>query len=163
MSALVVDLNLNRTIDHLASTKRTDLWAIRHKIPPAIRGLIRPSTAERRALLGCYYMQSVISIIYRKIDPMAYSAQVEDACKELDQAGEFQSDKLLVRLVQGQRMRERLGQGLKISIPDFGSEESLDPFVMFVEACQVELNSQKQDWPAELQSNCTYQLPHRLD
>ncbi|MCJ1281331.1 hypothetical protein MMC26_000650 [Xylographa opegraphella] len=75
---------------------------------------------ERRALLGCFYVTSVISACFRKSDAVRYTSYTEDCAQVLLGAGEHQSDIGLVAQVRLQHIIEGIGQSLPF-------DESRDP------------------------------------
>ncbi|KAI1138017.1 hypothetical protein F5Y05DRAFT_404330 [Hypoxylon sp. FL0543] len=65
---------------------------------------------ERRALCGVWYMTSIISLAFQRIDPPRYTPYIDQCVRELEAAQEFQTDSLLVHLVRIQHLSERIAQ-----------------------------------------------------
>jgi hypothetical protein len=61
---------------------------------------------ERRAVLGTFYLTSVISTSFRKVDPVRWTPWLSDCASALSEAHEHQSDGHLVQLVHMQRIMQ---------------------------------------------------------
>jgi hypothetical protein len=59
---------------------------------------------ERRAVLGTFYLTSVTSTSFRKVDTMRWTPWLAECASVLSEAQEYQSDSCLVQLVQMQRI-----------------------------------------------------------
>lgn len=73
-------------------------------------GLSRPeknlSTDERRAALGTFYLSSLLFTSFSKVDILQWSPWLADCSDTLAKLREYESDTLLVRLVQMQRITQ---------------------------------------------------------
>ncbi|KAI1415122.1 hypothetical protein F5Y13DRAFT_178523 [Hypoxylon sp. FL1857] len=65
---------------------------------------------ERRALCGVWYMTSIISLAFQRIDPPKYTPYIDQCLRELEAVGEYETDSLLVNLVRVQHLSERIAQ-----------------------------------------------------
>ncbi|OTA52036.1 putative C6 transcription factor [Hypoxylon sp. EC38] len=65
---------------------------------------------ERRALCGVWYMTSIISLAFQRIDSPRYTTYIDQCLRELEADGEYQTDLLLVHLVRIQHLSERIAQ-----------------------------------------------------
>ncbi|KAI8957604.1 hypothetical protein F5Y11DRAFT_77498 [Daldinia sp. FL1419] len=65
---------------------------------------------ERRALCGVWYMTSVVSLSFQRIEPPKYTSYVDQCLRELETDQEYGTDSLLVHLVRIQRLSERISQ-----------------------------------------------------
>ncbi|MCJ1393791.1 hypothetical protein MMC18_006667 [Xylographa bjoerkii] len=112
-AGLVLDLGLNKppaTIDR----HNLVLSAINgvHGLSAACHQ--RRTNEERRALLGCFYLTSVISACFRKFDAIRYTPYIEDCAQVLLAAGEHQGDIDLVAQVRLQHIIESIGQSIPL-------------------------------------------------
>lgn len=105
-----------------------------------------------RALAGCFYLTTVISGSFRSLEPQFNTPYILECCQKLEQAGEYQSDALLVQLVRLQEIRYRMGRS-------FPYDESVVPrrpdvpVDMFISAWQKELETFWVSLPAASQQN----------
>ncbi|MCJ1399647.1 hypothetical protein MMC11_002849 [Xylographa trunciseda] len=67
---------------------------------------------ERRVLLGCFYLTSVTSACFKKLDAVRYTPYIEECGQILLAAGEHQGDVDLVAKVRLQHIIESIGYGL---------------------------------------------------
>ncbi|CAK7230004.1 hypothetical protein SBRCBS47491_007440 [Sporothrix bragantina] len=117
-ASLVSDLGLTRPA-RLA--ERTDLMVL-HPNPPSPR-----THAERRLLLGLWYIRSCVALCFQKVEPMRFSPYMRQCLQELEDAHDAESDATLVALVRLQILSEKIGS--------FNSrEESVDEIPYFPRA-----------------------------
>ncbi|KAI1655964.1 hypothetical protein F4813DRAFT_365923 [Daldinia decipiens] len=108
--AMVGDMGLNRPPDSQTMPSRS----IIEETTILVRGMnIRKehTHAERRTLLGVFYISSVIRSIFRRTEPMEFTEYVGQCCNELTQAMDCSTDQLAVTLV---RMQHLVLQATKI-------------------------------------------------
>ncbi|KAI0848524.1 hypothetical protein F5Y00DRAFT_253436 [Daldinia vernicosa] len=107
---MVGDMGLNRLPDSQIMPPR----CIIKETTMLVRGMnIRRehTHAERRALLGVFYISSVIRSIFRRTEPMEFTDYMDQCCTELTQAINCSTDRLAVTLV---RMQNLIVQATKI-------------------------------------------------
>ncbi|KAI9837897.1 MAG: hypothetical protein M1837_002687 [Sclerophora amabilis] len=63
---------------------------------------------EQRAVAGCFYLSSSISMILEKLATFPHSAYIEDCCKSLREDPEYPTDKYLLYIVQIQHILEKI-------------------------------------------------------
>ncbi|KAI2467105.1 hypothetical protein F4781DRAFT_327724 [Annulohypoxylon bovei var. microspora] len=100
-NSLAADLGINRNAD---LQERTKLLQTNPEAPPA------RTNDERRALCGVWYMTSIISLAFQRIDPPRYTPYIDQCLRELEADEEYESDLLLIRLVRIQNLSERIAQ-----------------------------------------------------
>ncbi|KAF9635717.1 putative trna processing endoribonuclease protein [Lasiodiplodia theobromae] len=110
---------------------------------------------ERRALLGCFYLSTIVAQWAKRYDSLRYSAQFADVCRYLEEAEEYPSDRYLVYLVRLQCIVQRIER--KVPIDDF-TADTMIPIAMFVKALHGELNDFKKSLPADLADHPTMWL-----
>jgi hypothetical protein len=75
-----------------------------------IYGISRParllSNDERRAVLGTFYLTSVLFTSFRKVDVLQWSPWLTECCNTLVEARDYESDDHLVQIVQMQRIMQ---------------------------------------------------------
>ncbi|KAI1205588.1 uncharacterized protein F4807DRAFT_442303 [Annulohypoxylon truncatum] len=101
-NSLTADLGINRNPE---LQERTKLLQTNSEAPPPVR-----TNEERRALCGVWYMTSIISLAFQRIDPPRYTPYIDQCLRELEADGEYKSDLLLVQLVRIQNLSERIAQ-----------------------------------------------------
>ncbi|KAE8036862.1 hypothetical protein FH972_009495 [Carpinus fangiana] len=142
--ALVVDLGLNRKP---ASELDPKFASFAPRIAHGKNVVSNVSTPdERRALAGTYYVYSMISTSFSRLDSLRYSTQMEECCKALEKAAERPGDEKLCQLVRLQKMIEDIGNGS----PDESMESgSLDicPLSIYIKAWNTELENFWKDMP----------------
>ncbi|MCJ1431004.1 hypothetical protein MMC27_000354 [Xylographa pallens] len=140
-TGLVSDLGLNQPA---AKVDRHNfvLSAINgaaHGVPAASR---QRTNEERRALLGCFYVTSVISASFRRIDAVRYTSYIEDCAQVLLAAGEYQSDIDLVARVRLQHIVESIGQSIPFDGPN-DAKSTKPPIGLCIRSLRAELHSVK--------------------
>ncbi|KAI2604519.1 uncharacterized protein GGS25DRAFT_534938 [Hypoxylon fragiforme] len=91
-NSLVADLGINKPPD------------------PQDKARLLAGNAEKRALCGVWYMTSIISLAFQRIDPPKYTAYIDQCLKDLEVGKEYETDLLLVHLVRIQHFTERISQ-----------------------------------------------------
>jgi hypothetical protein len=100
--ALTTDLNIDRGTGICEKAQMED--AIRaYGVSQASKTLTHD---ERRAVLGTFYLTSVIFTSFRKVDAVHWTPWLADCANELSEAHDYQSDRQLVQLVHMQRIMQ---------------------------------------------------------
>ena len=86
---------------------------------------------------------------------MKYRKDIAAALYELEKVKESPSDILLVHLTRGQRLVERIEQGLDFD-PALQCPEATAPAVLYVKAFAGEINRARQAVPPEFKKNGTH-------
>lgn len=100
-NSLAADLGINKAPD---MQERTRLLQTNPEADEA------RTNDERRALCGVWYMTSIVSLAFQRIDPPRYTAYIDQCLRELEADEEYESDLLLVHLVRIQHLSERIAQ-----------------------------------------------------
>ncbi|KAL1649921.1 hypothetical protein SLS58_001297 [Diplodia intermedia] len=106
---------------------------------------------ERRALLGCFYLSTIVAQWAKRYDSLRYSAQLAGVCRHLEEAQEYPTDQYLVYLVRLQGIVQRIER--KVPIDDF-TTDTMIPIAMFVKALRGELDDFRRSLPADLANQC---------
>jgi len=61
---------------------------------------------ERRALLGTYYLATMLATCFKKLDSPRWTPWMEDCLHALEQGSEYESDAILVQMVRTQRIMD---------------------------------------------------------
>ncbi|KAE9369122.1 hypothetical protein N431DRAFT_412898 [Stipitochalara longipes BDJ] len=100
-ASLVYDLGLNRPVPK-------DTQAL----PCLKEKFFKPTTPrtmeERRAVLGCFLITSIVSSFLQKIDALRWTPHMDECLQILDEAKECHNDLILVQLVRLQLIVEKL-------------------------------------------------------
>ncbi|OOQ90361.1 hypothetical protein PEBR_04496 [Penicillium brasilianum] len=123
--SIITDLRLDRP-------PRTKTWKTKlhfeQQTAADEQTLDRPSwgSDERRAIIGCYYLSSAISVLLQKQAAFSYIPYLEECCQSLQDGKEYPHDQYIAALVQLQHIAEKIDR-LSIShrqelmTPDSGS------------------------------------------
>ena len=135
--ALTIDLGIDRQpgcagIDFkTASTKAIHGPALVNRVP---------SLDEHRALAGVFYLTSILSSSFRKIDALSYTWYLKESLVSLEKAREYDSDLLLVQMVRLQHLAEETHT----------TETPSAPIQMYVKAFEADLKKLKpSSWSEE--------------
>lgn len=93
-----------------------------------------------------------ISASCRSLEPQFNTSRILECCHKLGEAGEYQSDVLLVQLVRLQEIRYRMGRSFPYD-ESYASRKPDAPIEMFVRAWQKELETFWASLPAEFRQN----------
>ncbi|KAJ5597050.1 hypothetical protein N7450_003508 [Penicillium hetheringtonii] len=86
---------------------------------------------DRRTLLGCFYVTSVASAVFRRVDAIPYSRHLNQALEILAEAREHPADELLVHHVRLQSLVEQIAQVAPFDDPQ-GPHSSWAPITMHI-------------------------------
>ncbi|KAM5369724.1 hypothetical protein ACJZ2D_008871 [Fusarium nematophilum] len=106
--ALVIDLKLDKQPGCPGPGPRTllgDAWTSMGKPMAKTRSSHTPY--ERRAVLGVYYLTSLMSSLFRRGTPMHWSNHLAQCCDALFEAREYESDMYIIALVRMQNTADR--------------------------------------------------------
>ncbi|KAL1625116.1 hypothetical protein SLS56_007461 [Neofusicoccum ribis] len=145
---LVIDLGLKRTA-RAYGMERLERGVTRSAHGELANSELRTSD-ERRALLGTFYLTTIVSQWAKRYDSLRYSAQLDEVCRYLEEAQEYPSDRYLVYLVSLQRIVQRIER--KVPIDDF-TADTMIPIAMFVKSLHTELDDFKKSLPADIADN----------
>ncbi|KAF8246624.1 hypothetical protein K440DRAFT_661906 [Wilcoxina mikolae CBS 423.85] len=139
--ALVVDLKLNETPPR-ANTKQKIAIEVSHPSTEesALNRSVYGSFEEKRALVGCYYLSSAVSMSFKKLNALRFTQRIEDCCQALAEAAEYSSDVDLVHCVRLQNIAEKISQYFPYGEP-FAAQTPNLPLEMYVKALQTELQA----------------------
>ncbi|KAJ5000907.1 hypothetical protein K4K48_002077 [Colletotrichum sp. SAR 10_66] len=118
---------------------------------------------ERRLLLAVWYLSSSVSLDVQQIDPMRFSAYMEQCLRELDEAMEFESDIHVIYIVRVQRLAERISQIRANEDWDGGLGLPKAPISAYASSFQAELDKLVDNMPPILEDKCKYSKPLHAD
>ncbi|KAK3395453.1 hypothetical protein B0T20DRAFT_35316 [Sordaria brevicollis] len=139
---------LNNLI-HLAASLASDLGLNRDpKVQERISVMVlypddpKPRTnEERRALLGLWYMASTISVAFGKLESIRYSPYIQQCLSELQESKEYETDGILVHMVQLQHLTEKIAQvNSKTESPESVGGITRAPVAAYMSTFQSELD-----------------------
>ena len=146
--ALVSDLGLNRN-PQLPERMRF----LGNNTPPEVRAR---TLEERRAMLGVWYVASVLHVGFSRVESLAYSKYVQSCLQELEGAREYESDALLVALVRIQRVTAEIHLLQTDDTNDLNPPPSAVPRASkaaYVAAFQAELDKLKASMPRSVRGS----------
>ncbi|KAH8807601.1 hypothetical protein F5884DRAFT_857175 [Xylogone sp. PMI_703] len=119
---------------------------------PNCPALLR-STDERRALLGCLFLDALKRpISHGKIDTIHYSSYVQNCLKVLEEKNEYPSDSIAVHLIRIQQVSQKINQIFPSDEPR-SMASTKTATIMCVKALQMELEAIKTSVPHGLCKN----------
>ncbi|KAI1642323.1 uncharacterized protein F4817DRAFT_353233 [Daldinia loculata] len=101
--SLVFDLGLTKPV--LKDPELTLCWNRKHSRPAIPRTM-----EERRAVLSCFLITSIISSFLQKIDALRWTPHMDDCLQILSDENECSNDEVLVKQVQLQLIIEKTNQ-----------------------------------------------------
>lgn len=109
---------------------------------------------ERRALCGVWYIGSVVSLAFSKMDQPRYTPYIDRCVRELEEAKEYDSDLVLVQLVRIQHLSDRISQlHAKDRLLDDLPGIPRAPVNAYLNVFQAELNKHEAQIPRHLKSH----------
>ncbi|GAM43720.1 hypothetical protein TCE0_060f18760 [Talaromyces pinophilus] len=114
---------------------------------------------EQRALIGIWYMSSNAALTVKQLAPVSYTKYIDQCLKELDDAAEYETDRLAVQLVRIQHLTNKIfhfhgrDQMVDDELPGIpGPQVSA---VMRLEALRMELDRLRNALPLNLKLDDT--------
>ncbi|KAF1809130.1 hypothetical protein P152DRAFT_495064 [Eremomyces bilateralis CBS 781.70] len=157
--ALTTDLEINKT-GTAYDRHRAVVCGFNLFPDPAERGDQR-SLEERRALLGCFYVTSILSVNVKHTDIMKFTRYMDDCCRVLLEKQEYPTDYFLVQLVKIQRIALCMQNTLPLDCLDPPSPLT-SSIGMSLKAFESELEQLKASLPANIQSHLLFTLHYRI-
>ncbi|KAK4034173.1 hypothetical protein C8A01DRAFT_18978 [Parachaetomium inaequale] len=135
--------------------KRPPSWQERTRLMVVNLGVVKERTnEERRLLLAVWHLSSCVSVGFQQLDPMIFSPYVQQCLRELEQAGELDSDAYLVQLVKMQHLSQRIAYLNGCYEVDMGSENiAKAPTSGYIFALQAELDELQRNMPRSLRDH----------
>ncbi|OIW28644.1 hypothetical protein CONLIGDRAFT_617558 [Coniochaeta ligniaria NRRL 30616] len=156
--ALVMDLELN-TPSRNAGRLRGGLAEDAAKAGGVYRGRAPHTLEDNRALLGCFYISSMVAALFRHSFYLPHTNYLTTACTILEGAQEYESDKFLVAQIRMQRLMVTgyhafPNTDIEASAQaDFGTALS-----MTMTSIRNEVEDLKKDLPPEIQNHYLFSL-----
>ncbi|EFQ28616.1 uncharacterized protein GLRG_03760 [Colletotrichum graminicola M1.001] len=104
-----------------------------------------------RAFVGCYYLNTLVFTTNKRPDAFMNSAHLESCCRQIEEAGEYPTDQLLVQLFKIQQLTQAISLTLGAESKSFQSQQL--PLTMAVQSFQQQLDIFKSSLPAHLKDN----------
>ncbi|KAJ5091449.1 hypothetical protein NUU61_006319 [Penicillium alfredii] len=165
--SLVIELRLDRP-------PQTKTWKTKLRFDPKHdlqqNTYDRPSwgSDEQRAVIGCYYLSSTISVLVQKLSTFPYFPYLDECCKSLHDVGEYPCDKYIKYIVQLQLIADKVDRlsvkhEAELQSPGSGSELYITNLKSELETFQKQLPFNMQDIPMlaihfNATGICLYQL-----
>lgn len=102
--AMCIDMGIDRSPAQNQDFKKATMKAVHG---PSLTQRIA-TMEERRCLLGVFYMTSMLSSSFKKIDAMPFSRYMDDCLNSLEQAREYDTDLFLVQITRIQHVVEAI-------------------------------------------------------
>ncbi|KAF2144124.1 uncharacterized protein K452DRAFT_267286 [Aplosporella prunicola CBS 121167] len=147
---LVIDLGLKRS-SRAYGSERLESAITRSAHGELANSELRTSE-ERRALLGAFYLTTIVAQWAKRYESMRFTAQLDEVCRDLEQAKEYPSDRYLLELVRVQRIVQRIER--KCPVDDLTPDTPL-PVAMFVWSLDGELKAARKALPPDLAQDTT--------
>ena len=108
------------------------------------RTLTVQTMEERRAVLGCFLITSIISSFLQKIDALRWTPHLDECLEILDEQQECLTDEILVQQVRMQLIIERVGAV---------SENSKTPMSFYLQPLRSQLEEVRNNFPPRTQQD----------
>ncbi len=160
--ALVFDLGLNRSRPNISKHELFE-YAIRNsndpmKNPCGDRSESRTRTLEeQRALVGCFFLTSVISTYFQTMEPLRLTSHIEDCVRNLAENPESPSDMVLVCLARSQMVVQRAGE---IPVYETNGLGGSAPVGLYIGALQSQLQEVRKSFPQNLDQDRKSNFQH---
>ncbi|OCL08162.1 hypothetical protein AOQ84DRAFT_407445 [Glonium stellatum] len=147
--SIIVDLRLDRP-------PQAKSWKSGPGINPndTVDGSLTKSSWGRdvhRAVAGCYYLSSSVSVVLEKAIMFQYSAYIEDCCESLRQKAEYPTDRYLLYIIQLQQL---LGKINHHSVEHCAKLIDPDPTIeLYITSFRFELEVFKERMPFSMSEN----------
>lgn len=115
-----------------------------------------PSTRtmeERRALLGCFLLSSVVSSYFQRLDALRWTPYMDECIAVLTKNKERPSDAILIHLVKLQLIVENVGQASRHEGYDDATASTRAPPAFYLMALRAQLQDLKAKISPEIQGN----------
>ncbi|KFY38402.1 hypothetical protein V495_06595 [Pseudogymnoascus sp. VKM F-4514 (FW-929)] len=107
-----------------ANARKTGLQLDHHQFAGGCAEDIFFSRAARRVYLGCYYLASAAAWVWRKPNNFQYTEYVMECAQSLSEDPEYETDALILPLLQTQRLGDEFHNLLLCSNFDYSSPSS---------------------------------------
>ncbi|RFU28196.1 hypothetical protein B7463_g8144, partial [Scytalidium lignicola] len=145
--SLMADLGLNRSPNALDRARFSSV-----KLPGRENVVKTRTSEERRAVLGCFYLTTVVSSCFQKIDALRFTPHMDECCQFLSENPEYSTDIYLVRLIQLQHIVERISRSIHHHNWE-GKSIIKAPMELHMKTFQAELASFQASVSSDLQEN----------
>ncbi|PHH67320.1 hypothetical protein CDD81_83 [Ophiocordyceps australis] len=148
--SLVGELGLNRPP---VLREQTSLMVARPEKPAG------RTNEERRACAAVWYLNSVMATSFGRLEPMRYSAYLQQCIKELEASHEYETDVTVVFLLRLQHLTDCIHENnCRDTAVDSFHGIPTAPASVYVQAFQSELNRLSSKLPAHLKADKTIQI-----
>lgn len=124
---IVIDLGLDKppiSVNNLAPYSLLNEALRRH---PHLRGKSAHSKEDMRAMLGCFYVTSQVTSLFRREHNLPYTGFIEKCCMELAGVHQYPTDTTLVALVKMQSLVRRAHAVMAGASPEPGANAIFTP------------------------------------
>ncbi|ORY55884.1 uncharacterized protein BCR38DRAFT_402951 [Pseudomassariella vexata] len=143
-NSLAADMGLNRSPE---LQERTRILVLNPEQPKA------RTNDERRALCGVWYINSVVSLAFQRVETLTFTPYMKQCVQDLETDREYETDVLLVQLVRIQHLSDRIAQ---VHAKDQHHDDlpgiPRAPLTAYLNAFQTELDKYKAQIPRHLRS-----------
>ncbi|KAM3065427.1 hypothetical protein ACMFMG_011452 [Clarireedia jacksonii] len=119
--------------------------------------MMKRSMHHRRALAGCFYLTSMVSTGFQRIDAMKYPVYLDECCRIIAEEKEYPTDVLLLELVKITDLAERIVHTAYVAQRE---NEMSVPTALQLGAYTAELKTLKKLVPEDLKDNIILQMHH---
>ncbi|KAF7881873.1 uncharacterized protein EAF02_006561 [Botrytis sinoallii] len=147
VKSMVTTLGLQRSLKQGATMEKVSVDGTRQANKDRLSSR---RLEELRAYAGCFYATSMMPP-GSSVESMRYTVQLEEACKTVAEAGEFQSDIILFHLVKLQQLTRKIKHTFFNLEVGFGPR--IVPQKMCMDLLQRELETFKHELPENLKSH----------
>ncbi|KAK2054387.1 hypothetical protein LY76DRAFT_233946 [Colletotrichum caudatum] len=121
------------------------------KAKPQSRESVSARLELMRAFAGCYYLNTLVFTTNKRPDAFMNTAHLESCCRQIEEAGEYPTDELLVQLFKIQQLAQTISLTLGAESTSFQSLQL--PLTMVVQSFKQQLDIFKSSLPTHLKDN----------
>ncbi|KAK2013239.1 hypothetical protein LZ32DRAFT_530761 [Colletotrichum eremochloae] len=121
------------------------------KAKPQTREAVSARLELMRAFAGCYYLNTLVFTTNKRPDAFMNTAHLESCCRQIEEAGEYPTDELLVQLFKIQQLAQTISLTLGAESTSFQSLQL--PLTIIVQSFQQQLDVFKSSLPTHLKDN----------
>ncbi|KAK3353399.1 hypothetical protein B0T25DRAFT_209795 [Lasiosphaeria hispida] len=163
-AGLVIELGLNRPVKAGGRDLAVPSHVSNHFVDEArrLKGVrARPphTLEDMRAFLGCFYINSMVAILFRHLPMLPYNNYVTTCRVNLETAQEYESDKFLCSLIRMQRVGCRM-HALFPSVDMDGCEPAdfSGPLHMTMSTLRAEMEAVRAEVPKDIQTHWHFEV-----
>ncbi|KFY26559.1 hypothetical protein V493_04014 [Pseudogymnoascus sp. VKM F-4281 (FW-2241)] len=137
-----------------SSARKAGLQLDHHHLAGGTPDDIFFSRAARRLYIGCYYLSSASAVVWRQASSMHYTEYMMQCAQSLSEDPEYETDTLILPLLQIQRLGDELRDLLLPANLDYSSSSGLEQVHAHQGAFRATVDEVLSNWPSDCLPIC---------